>query len=780
MRLSAAILLLLAAASFAAPIDDRMSIVEAIDAVRERGHRITYSTQLVKPWMRVRETPTDDDAIDALSAALAAYGLGLEPGADGGWLIVRGEFEQPAAPPPASAVVAATAAKPPAPRPLEEITVVASRHSLYADDRADQFLSGEEIRLMPHIADDAFRAFHRLPGVAASDFQAPFNLRGGARDEVLIELNGVEIIEPFHMRTLFQPLSVIDPGIIGEAEVLSGGFTARHGNYMSGVIDISTEIPEGEPLHEVGVSFVSAFARSRGEWLDRRGSYFVSARRGYLDLIADRVVSEGEELQPRYGDLYANFGYVLNDTVHLSLQTLLAEDDVVFTDPEDGEDFGETSSMRYVWLTADTEFASGIHARHSVFAGRNHSTEDGGQVNPPSEQIARYFDRRIESAGIRTDWVFPLSDVHLFAAGARYRDLSADFDYRLDAVRRNDFVNNGAPFAVQRDIVTASRGEDMGAYAAYRRRSFERLVWELGVRWDRQTYGEPDDQWSPRINGTYLLNERAEIRFAWGRYYQPQAIQNLEVPDDDLTYYAAERAEHTVIGLRYELRTGLELQADLYDKRYDNLRPRYENLLDVYEFAPESNFDRVRVHPVDGRAYGAELTLRSRGESPLDWWLNYTWSKAEDTIDGESIPRSWDQRHAVTANVAWRGDRWSVSAVGRFHTGWPRTPLLVTPVLDGSGNVVGVDPDLTQRNEREYDNYSRIDFRVSRYVPLSRSNLEFYFELFNVFDTANQCCTTNHALNIGPAISVAPTFDDFLPRFPSFGFVWQFGPGARN
>ena len=82
-----------------------------------------------------------------------------------------------------------------------------------------------------------------------------------------------------------------------------------------------------------------------------------------------------------------------------------------------------------------------------------------------------------------------------------------------------------------------------------------------------------------------------------------------------------------MLGLRYRFQRDLDLQVDLYQKLYKDLRPRYENLLDIYEFAPESNFDRARIDPSSGEAYGVEVTLRNRNVGALDWWVNYTWSK---------------------------------------------------------------------------------------------------------------------------------------------------------
>ena len=391
-----ALILFSIAPASAADINTRMSIVEAIDSLRGEGYEIAYSTLLVKDWMRVREAPASADPIAGLRQVLAAYGLTLEEQIANRWLVVkddpvpRGEEADP------TLLAPVAAPQKPVPVPIDEITIVGSRHSMFATNATDQFLTGSQIRQMPHVADDAFRAFHRLPGVAASDFQAPFNVRGGAPDEVLVELNGVEIFEPFHMRTLFQPLSIVDPGIIGEAAVLSGGFTARHGNYMSGVIDITTQRSNGPPEHELGVSFVNAFARSKGSMFGGRGSYLVSARRGYLDLVADQVTDEDEELSPRYADLYANLSYDLTDNVEMSLQALLSGDDVRFVDPADGEDFGEESAFRYLWLTASAEISPRISSTTSLMSGRVDSTESGSQLNFPWEDLRRFYDRDID------------------------------------------------------------------------------------------------------------------------------------------------------------------------------------------------------------------------------------------------------------------------------------------------------------------------------------------------------------------------------------------------
>jgi len=764
----------------AAEISDRMSLIEAVESVRTQGVEIAYSSQLLKPWMRVRETPLESEPLAALREALAIYGLDLKEAEENRWLIVRGKPESHAVTKFSSDTEQDIEQQPVTLPPLEEVMIVASRHSLFdRQDSGDQFLTGDEIRLMPHIADDAFRAFHRLPGTAADDFSAPFHLRGGTVEEVKVVLDGLEIFEPFHLRTLFSPLSIIDQGVIGQAQVFSGGFTADFGNHMSGVIDISSDLPDTGPVHELGVSFVSSFVRSSGIFASGRGNYQISGRRGYLDLIADQKEDKGEQLVPRYDDVFARASYTLNDTVDVTAQVLLASDDVRFSQPSEGREVDDRSSLEHAWFAIDLEPTDGLTLRNVLFTGRVESMEDGRSSNPPAETLSRLFFRNVEISGLQSDLDLRVNATQMWKVGARYRKLEADYDYFIDSVRHMYVGAFDIQSTVQRNIVASHQGDEFGVFVAHRFQPSSRAVLELGVRWDKQTYTDTAEhsQLSPRLNGLFRLGDRTDVRFGWGRYHQPQGIQSLQVEDGVDHYFPAERAEHGVAGIQHRYESGIEMQVDLYLKRYSNVRPRFENALDTYEFAPESTFDRVRIEPDSAESRGVELTLRNRQTKGFDWWLNYTWSKAEDEINGVTVARSWDQRHAFTANLAWRGDRWSLSAVGGYHSGRPRTNLLVSPVLDGAGDVVGIDTDLSQRNSGRYDGYSRVDVRLSRNVELPRSNFQFYFEIFNLFNTTNECCVPGHNLALGSTVVASPVYDDYLPFFPSFGFVWTFGSG---
>ena len=165
-------------------------------------------------------------------------------------------------------------------------------------------LSKEGIELFPLIDNDIFRAAHIFPGVTANDFSARFNLRGGEKDEIVVRLDGMELFEPYHLQDFGGAISIIDLGVIRRADLLMGGFPAEYGDKMSGVFDITTKTGNRDRFAmNLGIDLINAHALLEGPLSDK-GSWLVSARRGYVDLIL-ALMDADEDLRPQYADLYS-------------------------------------------------------------------------------------------------------------------------------------------------------------------------------------------------------------------------------------------------------------------------------------------------------------------------------------------------------------------------------------------------------------------------------------------------------------------------------------------
>jgi outer membrane receptor protein involved in Fe transport len=292
------------------------------------------------------------------------------------------------------------------------------------------------------------------------------------------------------------------------------------------------------------------------------------------------------------------------------------------------------------------------------------------------------------------------------------------------------------------------------------------------VRVDTQTYDGSDDgeQWSPRVSVLYTISPKTHVRASIGRFVQFQGINELQVEDGVNTFYPAQHANHAILSFDHAFDWGFDLRLEAFRKDYRQINPRFENLLDPLVLLPEAEFDRVRIAPDSARATGLELMLQMRPRGSWSGWLSYTWSRAEDRVDGDDVPRSWDQRHAVNLGIVWSKGPWSATITDSFHTGWPTTVLEVTSSESGDPQIV-----LSRRNRARLSDYNTLDMRVTRTFALPRGALDVFIEANNATSRANECCV-HYDVTQNPDGSLRYTQDrdSWLPLVPSIGVLWRY------
>jgi hypothetical protein len=193
----------------------------ALRELQSRGLRLIYSDDVVTSNMIVRAEPRATQPRKILDELLREHALRANDGPRGSLLIVRDERPRRES----ASQTAPQTAPPQMPVTLEEIVVMPSRFTILRQEaESRQFLSREEVRRVPHLSDDLYRAIGRIPGTTSADVSARFNLRGGEEDEVLVLVDGAEIYDPFHIRDLFRAFSTIDAEAVGSVDVLSGGY----------------------------------------------------------------------------------------------------------------------------------------------------------------------------------------------------------------------------------------------------------------------------------------------------------------------------------------------------------------------------------------------------------------------------------------------------------------------------------------------------------------------------------------------------------------------------
>jgi hypothetical protein len=740
---------------------DRLEAVLA--ALNARGYRIVYSSALVRPDMTLRAAPKAVEIEALLGEILAPWNLRALRTENGDWLIAAAATTQ-AAPPRA-----------PIEESIEVVDVTGSRLRLAVPGASEAFLDRKDVERMPHLADDAVRMLKVLPGVSGGDFSAALNIRGGRREEALFTIDGAEIHNAFHFRDIDGALSVLDTSLVEGIDFISGGMTADVGDYMSGAAGLQTRRPSpGDEYHSgVGISFVSAYGRTSGTYANDRGWWLASARRGFLDVLTERVVPDDEQLTPRYTDVFLATGYDFSDRTALSLRYLLSDDDLKFSDSDD-EDIRSAGKGHsdHFWLTLQHNFSDSLRSTTLLSAANVTQTRDAGGQDDDREGTV-LSDNEFQFHDLRTNWSWAFDDTQLARWGVNYGQQRGDYDYAMSTTIVDPLVS---PTPVTRAYATVMTAEmdKFGAYAAWRSRFSDRITAEAGVRWDQYRYDDVEfGATSPRVNVVYEF-DAGELRAAWGVNYQPQSVNELQVEDNVTQFFAPERAQQWVLGYTHHFAGGFSARIDVYGKEYSELRPRFENALDPVQLIPEGAVDRVRIDAPEARAQGVEITVRREAERGFSGWASLALARAEDYEDGDWRPRSWEQRESLSFGVSWTGVKWSMSLAGLMHSGTPTTPIgIVSQPLPGGGyQVEGI---VGERNSARLDSYARLDLRANRDVILASSKLTFYLEVTNLLDRQNQCCIEDYDVADGrPDPVLVITEGYWLPILPSFGFQWEF------
>ena len=671
---------------------------------------------------------------------------------------------------------------------LSAVTVTPSRFAIMGrEPQARQALTEDEIQSIPHYGEDIYRAVTRLPGVAAGgDFSARFTVRGGEHDEVLVLLDGLQVYEPFHLKDISGgAVSIVDVMAIEGVDLMTGGFPAEYGDRMSGVFNITSRTPRADrERHSVGLSFMNARAMSEGTF--ERGSWLVSARRGYLDLVL-WMMRESEDLRPNYYDVLGKVDYELAPSHRLSAHLLHAGDTLELLESDD--DVNNTSyGNSYAWLNLTSLLGPRLSAQTLLAGGQVEHDRAGTAVMWDLERpdFAVADERRFRFLELKQDWNWELSDRHYLKGGVDLKRQTAAYDYlSTDESYFNVSPDSVAVVTDTIDVHLKPSGTAIGLYGADRFRLSRRLTAEIGLRYDRPSHGR-DGLLSPRLNLAFSPGHGTALRGAWGRYYQSQEIHQIGVQDGEEGFLPAELAEHWVLGLEHALANGLQLRVEVYRKEMSRLRPTYRNWLNQIEIFPELQHDRVRIVPGRASARGLEVYAKRDTGGRFTWWASYALARVRERIDaivtgaGPYPFRGWvpgvnDQRHTAYLDLNYRpGPRWRLNLAWQYHTGWPFTDQVMRRGTTNEGGVYFYTEPGPPHGAR-YPAFHRLDLRVSRHFETRSGRVSAFLELVNIYDRGN-VRTYNypwHCTGSGCSLGRSPEY--WFGLLPSLGVSWSWG-----
>ena len=599
--------------------------------------------------------------------------------------------------------------------------------------------SGEEIRRAPGSAGDVSRIVASLPSVAKINDQTNgLVVRGGSPTENSFYVDNIEIPNINHFPTQGAsggPIGLLNVDFIDGVEFLTGGFSAAYGDRLSSVMDIAfrdgnrTEVDGQLDLNLAGFGGVLEGPLPAGS-----GSWMLSARRSYLDLMIE-MVDAGSTVAPRYGDAQVKVTVDLGSRHTLTAFGLLADDhmrsDSVVAVENAMVHFGNQDlwagtagvNWRALWGTAisNTSLAYTGNRYDEEFV----ETNSGGALlrNRSTEQ----------SLTLRNVTRAQLGPAYALEFGAEAKYGIGRFDNVYAA--RYDALGTPIPELVLDRRTTDTR---LSAFASFIVTPTSRLTATLGARIDHHT-ATGATHLSPRLALEYRLADRTSLTGATGIYYQrlplvllAQRPENGSLDDP--------RAIHVVAGLNQRLGEYTRLTIEAYHKAYDRLPldPGQAPLFVLDELFYDYGFFTNHARLTDGgraRSTGVEATLQKRLAQNVYGLVSAAYFRTKYRgADEVWRDRVFDNRVVFGVEGGYKPNRsWEFSARWLFAGGPPYTPLDTTRSAQLNRAVL----DESRINLARYPSYHSLNVRVDRRFYFSGSNLVVYLSVWNAYNRKN-------------------------------------------
>lgn len=601
------------------------------------------------------------------------------------------------------------------PVPVAEVNVSASSFGKTGKSEG-AVVRRMDVYMTPGGAADIFQSLRALPGINAPTEGAALYVRGGDPSETVIRVDGAEIGHPYHYEGASGGLfGILDPYMLKSAFFSSGGFTAKYGGAMSGVLDIETQDPMNTKTVSLGGNFAGAGGSATWALVPDRLSGMVSVNRSLLPVLMHLYGSPNEyESVPQSFNGVAKLLWRYSGSGKLSLFDIVSTERIaVYSNQLNMRGlYDSEAANHFAALSLQDAIAGRVAVRANVTAQRY--SDDWS--------FSAFRGRRSERATqAQADFVWPASSRLELSFGGLWRDRGVERS-GLAAADSTD-LGGDAP---TRGFGYGVKLREPGGYAEGKLRVWGPLYATLGARVDR---AGATREWlaDPRGALAWRLDDRQTVRVAAGRYHQlpdPARLDPLFGNPDLAPAYA----DHAIAGYEWKSDFG-NVRVEAYRKRYAGLP-----VTDSLEWFRAAGA---------GFARGVDLFAQGNWQS-LNGWASYGLLDARRRVDDDpyEVRQPSSVRHTLTLVGQWQQSmRWMYGLRWSYASGRPYTPVvgatwdpgraLWRPVEGEPGS--GVMPA-----------YHRLDLRLTRLFSLPRAGAlpassvcVLYAECMNVLATAN-------------------------------------------
>lgn len=599
---------------------------------------------------------------------------------------------------------------------LGEAVVTANAFS--TGDEKGVTLQGIEVVTTPGAAADIFLAIKSFPGVAMVDEGSGLFVRGGDVSETVTLLDQATVVHPYKYESpTGGAFGTISPFLVKGTFFSTGGFSARYGNALSGVLAMeSQDMPErSEYIAGLGLAAASVgFHKSIAN--NKLGIRF-TGNRSFTDTMF-RLNGRRDEFTntPRGMDGNLSLIYRYSNTGRLKFFNFVSDNRLgVHVDQPsfDGVYVGEEDNRLHnlQW----SEVIGGFLLKSSLSLNSFDGKRTLGNLN---------LDQRDRTYKLRTDAEKGFGERLNFATGFELERVQNRF------IGEIPFYGNVLdPDAEVYRLDEKFSTDRIGGYIEVNAQLGRRWFANFGLRADRHNWAD-EIVFDPRFGLRHQLSKTTNLRFSYGIFHQfPQPyLYNDVTGNPDL---GSQSAQHLIATYEY-MRANTHLRFEGYWKKYYELVVKDNN----------SNYANLGNGYARGLdfflKYGAFLQTRFNG------WISYSFLQTErlqarDLAGSyllEDAKSAFDITHNLT--VVAKANVYRMLSAGltyRYATGRPLTPIIAAEQQLPFEFYLPIEGRV---NSKRLPSFQRLDTSLSLYVPFGYGNAAvFYLAISNLLNRVN-------------------------------------------
>lgn len=630
---------------------------------------------------------------------------------------------------------------------------------------------------------DVLKVIQLLPGVqSGSEGTSGIYVRGGGADQNLFLLDGVPVYNASHMFGFF---SVFNPGAVKSVKLYKGGFPAHYGGRLSSVVDIRMKEGSDQQFKgDVSVGLISSRMNIEGPIVKGKSSFLVSARRTYIDLLAQPFITLYNKSQDNdqvtggyyFYDLNAKINHKFSDRSRLYFSTYLGRDkiyskatytynnstyyydesgggeEVVTQESEDRADLNLNWGNRIAALRWNYQFNNKLFSNTTLTYSRyNFNTHMAyGEYNLTDKlETSSSFDyfSSIQDYTAKIDFDYSPHPNHAVKMGAGFTahyfepgvqvlkiSSSENPDDNYDNRTPNNEIDAYEHYAYVEDNISVGQRFKANVGLHY-----------SGISVQNQVY----TSLQPRASARFKLFDNCSLKMSYAKMNQFVHLLSssaIDMPTDlwvPVTSKLNPPVSHQfAAGTSLRLPWSLDLTFEGFYKTMDNLIAYKDGA--SFSGTATTNWDEM-VELGRGWAYGTEVLLE-KTVGKTTGWLGYTWAKSERQFDGlnfgEVFPAHYDRRHDFSLVLTHAfSDRFDMGLTWVFNTGNAVTlGAYQYPRLPGNYDDSYWYSELKDyggRNSYRMPNYHRLDLGFNFHKKLDRGSRTWNVSFYNAYNQQN-------------------------------------------